>query len=221
VKSRLILANVGLLALSAATSLYAQAPSPGAAPAMAPMPAASGDSSDTMLPGDHIMHGPPPGGGPGGPGGPGGTPPGGRPPPEAGTNAPGPTLAQALEAAQAALAACKADGYNIGVSVVDSSGEPRVTLSADGATGGHVYTGVRKALAALAFQVPSGQVAAKVSADPAAAKLVTPKMATMAGAVPLMKGGKVIGAIGASGASSLQDEKCAIAGADKIKASLM
>ncbi len=181
------------------------------------MPAAVGDGSDTMLPGDRIMRGPPPGAGPGGPGGP---PPGGRPPPEAGTNAPGPTLAQALEAAQAALAACKADGYNIGVSVVDSTGEPRVTLSADGATGGHVYTGVRKALAALAFQAPSGQVAAKISADPAAAKLVTPKMATMAGAVPLISGGKVIGAIGASGASSQQDEKCAIAGAEKIKASL-
>jgi uncharacterized protein GlcG (DUF336 family) len=72
----------------------------------------------------------------------------------------------------------------------------------------------------LAFQAPSGQVAAKISADPAAAKLVTPKMATMAGAVPLLSGGKVIGAIGASGASSGEDEKCAIAGADKIKARL-
>jgi len=214
VKSRIILASVGLLAMSAASGLSAQTPAPGAGPAMAPMPAAAGDSSDTMLPGDRIMHGPPPGGGPGGP------PPGSKPPPEAGTTAPGPTLAQALEAAQAALAACKADGYNIGVSVVDSTGEPRVMLSADGATGGHVYTGVRKSLAALAFQVPSGQVNAKISADPAAAKLVTPKMATMAGAVPLVSGGKVIGAIGASGASSLQDEKCAMAGADKIKASL-
>ena len=210
-KSRIILASVGLLAMSGAAGLYAQAPAPGAAPA--PMPAAAGDNSDAMLPGDRIMRGPPPGG-------PGGPPPGGRPPPEPGSNAPGPTLAQSLEAAQAALAACKADGYNIGVSVVDSTGEPRVTLSADGASGGHVYTGVRKALAALAFQVPSGQVAAKISADPAAAKLVTPKMATMAGAVPLISGGKVIGAIGASGASSQQDEKCAMAGAEKIKASL-
>jgi uncharacterized protein GlcG (DUF336 family) len=216
VKSTTILTSVGLLAMAAATGLYAQAPAP-AGPGMAPMPAAAGDGSDTMLPGDRIMRGPPPGGGPGGPGGP---PPGGRPPPEAGTNAAGPTLALALEAAQAALAACKADGYNIGVSVVDSTGEPRVTLSADGATGGHVYTGVRKALAALAFQVPSGQAAAKIAADPAAAKLVTPKMATMAGAVPLVSGGKVIGAIGASGASSGQDEKCAIAGAEKIKARL-
>lgn len=201
-----------MLVTSAVSSLHAQAPAPGMA-----MPAAAGDSSDTMLPGDRIMHGPPPGGGPGGPGGP---PPGGKPPPEAGSTAPSPTLAQALEAAQAALAACKADGYNIGVSVVDSTGEPRVSLSADGAAGGHVYTGVRKALAALAFQMPSGQVAAKISADPASAKLVTPKMATMAGAVPLMSGGKIIGAIGASGASSGQDEKCAIAGANKIKAQL-
>lgn len=216
-KYRIVLAGIGVMALTAASISYAQAPAAGAAPMPPPPPAATGDASDTMLPGDRIMRGPPPGGGPGGPGGP---PPGGKPPPEAGTNAPGPTLALALEAAQAALAACKAEGYNIGVSVVDSSGEPRVTLSADGATGGHVYTGVRKALAALAFQVPSGQVAAKISGDPAAAKLVTPKMATMTGAVPLLSGGKVIGAIGASGASGAQDEKCAIAGADKIKSRL-
>lgn len=145
VKSRILLASLGVLALNS-VSLHAQSPPPGAS-----MPAV-GDSADTMLPGDRIMRGPPPGGGPGGPGGP---PPGGKPPPEPGSNAPGPTLAQALEAAQAALAACKADGYNIGVSVVDSTGEPRVTLSADGTSGGHVYTGVRKALAALAFQMPS------------------------------------------------------------------
>jgi uncharacterized protein GlcG (DUF336 family) len=106
------------------------------------------------------------------------------------------------------------------VSVIDSAGQPRVSLTADGATGGHTYTAVRKGLAALAFKVPTSQVAAKLAADKSAAAMVKPNMMTWAGAVPLMKGGKVIGAIGGSGASSQQDEKCAQAGADKIKARL-
>jgi uncharacterized protein GlcG (DUF336 family) len=49
---------------------------------------------------------------------------------------------------------------------------------------------------------------------------ILPNMAPMAGAVPLTAGGRVIGAIGVSGASSLQDEKCAAAGAEKIQSRL-
>jgi len=176
---------------------------------IAQMPA-SGDP--TRLPGDNPpprgMHGPPPGG------------PGGRPPPEAGSNAPGPSLALAIEAAQAAIAACAADGYKVGASVIDSSGQPRATLSADGANGGHVYTGVRKGLAALAFKEPTSQVSAQAGTDPAVEGRITPNMAPMAGAVPLMAGDQVIGAIGVSGASSVQDERCALAGAHKIQSRL-
>ena len=43
--------------------------------------------------------------------------------------------------------------------MIDSSGQPRVALVADGAIGGHVYTAVRKGLAALAF----GESTSKVS----------------------------------------------------------
>ena len=189
--------------------------SAGAAPPAASAPAAE---NSAMLPGDRIMRGPPPGGPP-----PGGPPPGGaggRPPPEPGTTARGPSLVVALEAAEAALAACKADGYNVGVAVIDASGEPRVLLSQDGATGGHGYTGVRKGLAALAFGEATSKVQATLASDPSAATKVKPSMATMAGAVPLKAGGEIIGAIGVSGASSLQDEKCAAAGAAKVEGKL-
>jgi uncharacterized protein GlcG (DUF336 family) len=200
---------VGLAAIAAGTvsgvGLAAEPAPP--APAMSP-PEASTDP--TRLPGDRVMprgvHRPPP-------------PPGanGRPPPEPGTDAPGPSLALAIEAAQAAIAACKADGYSVGVSVIDSSGQPRVALSADGATGGHVYTGIRKGLAALSFKEPTSQLAAQAESDPTLEAKILPNMAPMAGAVPLKHGSTVIGAIGVSGASSLQDEKCAIAGARRIQ----
>jgi uncharacterized protein GlcG (DUF336 family) len=210
--------------LCAATLLqFAQAAAP--AVAAGPPPAAtSADSS--LLPGDRAppapgsMPGPPPGAGPGGaPGGTSGA--GGRPPPEQGTDAPGPSLALAVEAAQAAIAACLADGgYKVSASVIDSTGQPRATLVADGATGGHAYTGVRKGLAALAFKMPTSQVSAKIATDKAMAAMVKPNMMTWAGAVPLLAGGNVIGAIGVSGASSQQDEKCAAAGAAKVASRL-
>jgi uncharacterized protein GlcG (DUF336 family) len=194
----LLLATVALAGLS--VGIRAQAP-----------PAASA-TDPSRLPGDNPpprgMRGPPPSG------------PGGRPPPEPGTDAPGPPLALAIEAAQAAITACAADGYKVGVSVVDSSGQPRAALSADGATGGHVYTGVRKALAALAFKEPTSQVSAQAANDKSVEARIAPNMAPMAGAVPLAVGDRVIGAIGVSGASSQQDEKCAIAGAEKIKSRL-
>lgn len=197
---------IGSVALTAVPlALYAQsAPPPGG-----PDPNAA-PADPTRLPGDRApprgMRPPPP-------------PPGagGKPPPEPGTNAPGPSLSLALEAAQAAIAACAADGYKVGVSVIDSSGQPRASLSADGATGSHVYTGTRKALAALAFKEPTSQVSAQIATDKSAEARTTPNMALMAGAVPLMVGDQAIGAIGVSGASSLQDEKCAMAGANKIK----
>lgn len=181
--------------------------------AQAPPGANAAPTDATRLPGDR----PPPRGVPQGP------PPGaagGRPPPEVGADAPGPSLALAIEAAQAALAACAADGLKVGVSVIDSTGQPRATLSADGTSGGHVYTGVRKGLTALAFGEPTSQVSEQAKADPAVANRIAPNMAAMAGAVPLMVNGKAIGAVGVSGASSQQDEKCAAAGADKIKARL-
>jgi uncharacterized protein GlcG (DUF336 family) len=143
--------------------------------------------------------------------------PGSRPPPEPGTDAPGPPLSLALEAVQAALDACKADGYKVGVSVVDSLGQPRAAMSADGARGGHVYTAVRKGLTAVAFSEPTSLVSSQLQTDPSVANRLKPGMMPWAGAVPLTAGGHVIGAIGVSGASSMQDEKCARAGADKIR----
>jgi uncharacterized protein GlcG (DUF336 family) len=91
-------------------------------------------------------------------------------------------------------------------------------IEAEGSDGGHVYVAVRKALVALTFKMPSSQGAAAVQADQALLARVTPNMFVMEGAVPLMVGSEVIGAIGASGAAGGdQDEVCAIAGYNKIK----
>ena len=125
-------------------------------------------------------------------------------------------LSLAVEAARAAVDTCAAGGYYIGASVIDTSGQPRAMVEAEGSDGGHVYVAVRKALVALTFKMPSSKASEAVAADKALLARVTPNMFVMEGAVPLMAGNEVIGAIGASGAAGGdQDEVCATAGLKK------
>ncbi|MGA2216419.1 MAG: heme-binding protein [Bryobacteraceae bacterium] len=153
------------------------------------------------------------------------TPPPQRPPGSAARPIPrppvsirGPALDLAIEAARAAVDSCASGGFYIGASVIDTSGQPRATVEAEGSDGGHVYVAVRKALVALHFKMPSSQAAAAVQTDKALLARVTPNMFVMEGAVPIMAGSETIGAIGASGAAGGdQDEVCAIAGLNKIK----
>ena len=100
--------------------------------------------------------------------------------------------------------------------VVDSSGQPRAALVADAALGGHIYTGVRKALAALAFREPTSEVSAQLQAHRIQPAQITQDMLPWAGAVPLWRNHKMIGAVAVSGSASTQDEACARAGAAAI-----
>ncbi len=147
-------------------------------------------------------------------------PPGGaaRPTPRPAVSIRGPALDLAIEAARAAVDSCAAGGFYIGASVIDTSGQPRAAVEAEGSDGGHVYVAVRKALVALTFKMPSSKASTAVQNDKALLARVTPNMFVMEGAVPIMAGSEIIGAIGASGAAGGdQDEVCAIAGLNKIK----
>jgi len=140
-------------------------------------------------------------------------------PPE--STAPGPSLVQATAAATAAVNTCKAAGFRVGVAVIDSAGEARALLTADGSDGSHVFVAMRKALAAVVFKMSSGAASERVPKDPALLKRVTPNMFVEPGALPIEVNGEVIGAIGVSGAAGTpighQDEVCAAAGLGKIK----
>jgi uncharacterized protein GlcG (DUF336 family) len=150
-------------------------------------------------------------------------PPGGlhdRPGSSPESTAPGPTLAQALEAARSAVETCRIAGFRVGVSVIDSAGEVRAMLTADGADGSHVFVAARKALTALAFKMPSSRAADMIVADKAQLARVAPNMFVMGGAIPIVHNKQVVGAIGVSGAGGKpfghQDEVCAQAGLAKI-----
>ncbi len=129
-------------------------------------------------------------------------------------------MALALEAAQAAVAACTANGYKVGAVVVDSAGTPRVVLVADGASSMTAEFATRKAYTANSFKATSASVGEKAKADKALADRIAadPKMITWAGGQPLMAGGEVIGAIGVGGApGGDKDDACVNAGIAKIK----
>ena len=140
-------------------------------------------------------------------------------PPE--STARGPSLTVAIDAARAAIASCQASGFRVGVTVIDSSGEARAMLTADGADGSHVFVAMRKALTALAFAMPSSKAADAIEADKTLVSKVTPNMFVMGGALPVVVDHTTIGAIGVSGAGGVpfghQDEVCAAAGLSKVQ----
>ena len=135
------------------------------------------------------------------------------------TRAKGPPIASAMAAAQAALAACQAGGFKVSVLVVDSVGEPVVLLVGDGASPRTPAAARTKTATVIKYKMSSGAVLAKVATDAALAAEVKADPAigvARLGALPIMSGGELIGAIGVGGApAGERDEDCAKAGIAK------
>jgi uncharacterized protein GlcG (DUF336 family) len=129
----------------------------------------------------------------------------------------GPNLDLSIGAARAAIDNCTARGYQGAATVIDSAGQARAMLSADGSDGSHVFVAQRKALTALEFKMPSSEVREAISHDGTLMVRVKPYMFVQFGAFPIVAGGVVIGAIGYSGGD---DVVCAKAGLDWIESKL-
>ena len=121
-------------------------------------------------------------------------------------------LTLALEAAEAANAACLANGAKTTTIVIDSEGVPIAMVSNDGAAAITQRIAMGKAMIALKIKDASGNGA---KADPAImANLGVPR----AGGLPLMAGSDVVGAIAVSGSPTPPpDEACAKVGLAKIQ----
>jgi uncharacterized protein GlcG (DUF336 family) len=129
------------------------------------------------------------------------------------------TAALAVEAAQAAIAACKAQGYNITVTVADRAGIPKVVIVRDGPPGVGRESTRRKAYTAAVQRVSTGDFTKRISAPGAFnPSLYDADLATGLGGVPIKVGEETIGGIATAGApGGDKDEACAIAGIEKIK----
>jgi uncharacterized protein GlcG (DUF336 family) len=120
----------------------------------------------------------------------------------------------ALEVAQAAFKKCRADGYQIGVSVVDRGGNLQVTLR-DRFAGPHTAgTSYRKAWTALSFRTDTSELAKITRDGPSWAIRGVTNALPLGGGVPIRAGdGGLVGAVGVSGAPSGDaDDGCARAG---------
>jgi uncharacterized protein GlcG (DUF336 family) len=134
-------------------------------------------------------------------------------------------MALALEAAQEAVNTCLGQGVKGSAAVLDSAGVLRVMVSADGASENASVLSPKKGIATIQMKKPSSEIQAEAEKDPALkAKLEADKsIFPRAGALPVMAGNDLIGAIAFGGANGQQgggthDEACAKAGLDKIKA---
>jgi uncharacterized protein GlcG (DUF336 family) len=124
----------------------------------------------------------------------------------------------ALKAAQAALAKCRADGYQVAVAVVDRSGLTQVLLR-DRFAGAHtVETATNKAWTAVSFRTDSGELEKASRPGQSMSGLRhLPRMVAIGGGLMIQAGGSLFGGIGVSGAPGGDaDEKCAAAGVKAI-----
>jgi uncharacterized protein GlcG (DUF336 family) len=129
------------------------------------------------------------------------------------------TAALAVEAAQAAIAACKAQGYNVTVTVADRMGAPKVVIVRDGPPGVGTEVTRRKAYTAALQRVSTGDFTKRVSTPGAFNPgMFDSQLATGQGGIPIKVGEDTIGGIAVGGApGGDKDEACAIAGLEKIK----
>jgi uncharacterized protein GlcG (DUF336 family) len=128
----------------------------------------------------------------------------------------------ALKAAQAALARCRADGYQVSVALVDRSGLVQVVLR-DRYAGAHSPdTATNKAWTAVSFRTNTAELM-KITqpGQPSSGIRNLPRVIALGGGKMIQAGGSIIAGIGVSGAPGGDaDDVCADAGIKAIADSL-
>jgi uncharacterized protein GlcG (DUF336 family) len=125
----------------------------------------------------------------------------------------------ALDLAKAALAKCRANGYQVSIVVLDRFGQTLVLLRDRFAGLPAPTTANDKAYTALSFHMSSGDFVTSVENGKLSAGLsALPHIVALAGGLVIESGGNVVGAVGVAGAlGGDKDEECARAGLDSIR----
>lgn len=123
------------------------------------------------------------------------------------------SLGMARTMADAALAACKAKGYNTSVAVVDRAGQVLVIMRSEQATAQTAEMARRKAYTARMFRIPTAEFQKRTGEDAAReAQRDLADILALSGGVPIQVGNDTIGAVGSAGSTLETDDACAKAG---------
>jgi uncharacterized protein GlcG (DUF336 family) len=127
------------------------------------------------------------------------------------------SMETALKIAQATVEACRKEGVQVAATVVDRAGDPQIVLRDVLAPELTLTISKQKAYTAVAFNVATSALADRANSPLA----MTDGLAMFAGGIPIQAGGKLVGAVGVSGAPSGEtDEACAVAGLESMQADL-
>ena len=128
------------------------------------------------------------------------------------------SLDNAKKAATAALAEARKNNWLMAVAVVDPNGDLVYYEKMDNVQLGSAKVSTDKARSATLFKRPTKAFQDALAAGGAGLRILGLEGAVpVEGGVPLIVGGKIIGAIGLSGDLSEHDAQCARAGADALQ----
>jgi len=137
-------------------------------------------------------------------------------PPPALEYGPGLNLEIATKAVNAAAAEAKKNGWFMAIAVVTNGGHLVHFSRMDGTAFASIKIAQHKAIAAATFRRATKTFEDRV-AQGAVALLTLDGIIASEGGIPLVVGGKMIGAIGCSGGTGAQDGQACTAGADAVK----
>jgi len=128
-------------------------------------------------------------------------------------------LESAKQAAAAAQAEARRNGWTMVVAVVDISGELVYFEKSDDAQNGSVKVAVAKARSAALFKRPTKAFQDALAAGGDGLRILSLEGAVpVEGGMPLVVNDRIVGAIGVSGGTSQEDGVCAKAGVGALPA---
>jgi glc operon protein GlcG len=128
------------------------------------------------------------------------------------------SLESAKKAAAAAFAEARKNNWNMAIAVVDGGGDLVYFEKMDATQTGSVNVALAKARSSAMFKRPTKVFQDAVAGGGAGLRILGLEGAVpVDGGLPIIMDGKMVGAIGVSGAAGDQDAMCAKAGVDALK----
>ena len=122
------------------------------------------------------------------------------------------TLAQARSIATAAESEARRNGWRMAVAIVEPTGDLVLFERLDDTQYGSIQIAQTKARAAALYRRATKEFADAVQTNGGVGIVTAPGAIALAGGIPIVIDGKIVGAIGVSGGSADQDAQAATAG---------